>query len=64
MKEQQQNLIDYIKSIENLRACITGSCLLDEYFEGSDVDVFAYDLKAFTKLYYTLVNNSLFQILD
>lgn len=64
MKEQQENLIEYIKSISNLRGCITGSALLPEYYEHSDVDVFMYDSKSFTKLYYTLINNPMFTILD
>lgn len=64
MKEQQQALIAYIKSLNDIRGCITGSSLLPDYQEGSDVDVFLYDVKAFTKLYYTLINNPMFTILD
>lgn len=64
MKEQQQNLIEYIKSLKNMRGCITGSSLLPEYHEGSDVDLFMYDVKSFTKMYYTLINNPMFTILD
>ena len=64
MKQQQQNLIEYIKSLNNMRGCITGSSLLPEYHEGSDVDLFMYDIKSFTKMYYTLINNPMFTILD
>ena len=64
MKEQQHNLIEYIKSLNTIRGCITGSALLPEYFEGSDVDLFMYDIKSFTKMYYTLINNPMFLILD
>ena len=62
MKEQVDKLIDYIKTI-NVKACITGSVMLD-YFEGADVDVFCYNEKSFTKLYYTLRLNPMFTILD
>jgi len=65
MKEQFDNLIDYIKSLNNIRGCITGSSLLG-YIEGQkqDVDVFCYDEKAFTELFYALVHNKMFQITD
>lgn len=62
MKEQIENAIAYIKTID-VKGCITGSALL-EYFEGQDIDIFAYNEKSFTKLYYTLSQNSMFQILD
>lgn len=63
MKEQQQKLIDYIKTLQ-VRGCITGSCLLPDYHEKSDVDIFLYDSASFTKLYYTLRLNPMFTILD
>ena len=62
MKEQQELAINYLKTLD-VNACITGSCLL-EYFEGSDIDVFAFDEAAFTKLLYTLKFNPMFTILD
>lgn len=62
MKEQINNLVEYIKTI-NIKGCITGSCMLD-YFENQDVDVFCYNEKSFTKLYYTLRLDPMFQILD
>jgi len=62
MEEQQQNLINYIKTLE-IRGCITGSCLLG-FFEKSDVDIFMYDEKAFTELYFQLYHNKMFTILD
>jgi len=63
MKEQQKNLIEYIKTIQ-VKGCITGSCLLPDYYEKSDVDVFLYDSASFMKLYYTLRLNPMFTILD
>lgn len=63
MKEQQQKLIDYIKTIQ-VKGCITGSCLLPDYYEKSDVDIFLYDSASFIKLYYTLRLNPMFTILD
>jgi len=63
MREQQLALIELIKGI-NVRGCISGSCLLDEYYEGSDVDVFLYDVPSFMKLYYALKYNPMFSILD
>jgi hypothetical protein len=63
MKEQQQKLIDYIKTIQ-VKGCITGSCLLPDYHEKSDVDCFLYDSASFIKLYYTLRLNPMFTILD
>ena len=63
MKDQQQNLITYIKTL-NVKGCITGSALLPEYYEKSDIDVFLYDVPSFIKLYYTLRLNPMFTILD
>ena len=62
MKQQIEEAINWIKS-QNVRGCITGSCLLD-YFEGQDIDVFLYDEKAFTELYYAMYHNKMFTILD
>lgn len=63
MKKQMNNLIDYIKSINGIKGCITGSVMLD-YFENQDCDIFLYSEKSFTKLYYTLRLNPMFTILD
>ena len=64
MKEQIENLIKYIKTI-NVRGCITGSVMLEcNENWNQDVDVFCYDEKSFTKLYYTLRLNPMFHILD
>ena len=52
MKQQIENSIDWIKE-QDVDGCITGSCLLD-YFEGQDVDVFLYNEKSFTKLFYAM----------
>ena len=62
MQKQIEEAIKWIKS-QNVRGCITGSCLLD-YFEGQDIDVFLYDEKAFTELYYAMYHNKMFTILD
>tara|TARA_R110000868_G_scaffold179968_2_gene420418 strand:+ start:699 stop:1448 length:750 start_codon:yes stop_codon:yes gene_type:complete len=62
MKEQIEGAINWIKH-QPIRGCITGSALLD-YFEGQDIDVFTYDEKAFTELYYAMYHNPLFTILD
>lgn len=62
MKEQINNVIEWIKQ-QPIQGCITGSCLLD-YFEGQDVDVFTYTEKSFTKLFYSMYFNPMFQILD
>jgi len=62
MKEQVDNAIEWIKK-QDVDGCITGSCLLD-YFDGQDVDVFLYNEKAFTELYYAMYHNPMFTILD
>lgn len=62
MKEQVQEVIKWIKE-QPIKGCITGSCLLD-YFEGQDVDIFAYDEKSFIKLLFAMEHNEMFQILD
>jgi len=62
MKQQIEQAINWIKQ-QNVRGCITGSALL-EYFEGQDIDVFLYDEKAFTELYYAMYHNKMFTILD
>jgi len=62
MKEQIGKAVEWIKN-QPIRGCITGSALLD-YFEGQDIDVFTYDEKAFTELYYSMYHNPMFTILD
>lgn len=62
MKEQIDNTVNYLKTI-NAKGCITGSAMLG-YFENQDIDVFAYNEKSFTKLYYILRLNPMFQILE
>jgi predicted nucleotidyltransferase len=49
MKEQINKVIEYLKTLD-VNGCITGSCLLPEQFEGSDVDVFVYDKKSLDRL--------------
>jgi hypothetical protein len=62
MKEQFYKALEWAKNRE-VRACVTGSCLL-EYFEGADIDIFCYDEKSFTQLYYEMYHNPMFTILD
>lgn len=62
MKEQINEAIDWIKK-QDVKGCITGSCLLD-YFEGQDIDVFTYNEKAFQKLLFAMHYNDKFTILD
>lgn len=66
MEEQIKNVIEFLKQ-QNVRGCITGSCLLG-VFENEkhvqDVDVFLYDEKAFAELYFAMYHNPMFTILD
>jgi hypothetical protein len=62
MKKEINNVIEWVKK-QPIKGCITGSCLLD-YFEGQDVDVFAYDEKSFTKLLFAMHHDPMFTILD
>lgn len=64
MEQQFDNLLDYLKSLE-IRACITGSAMLGYMKDHKqDIDVFCYDEKAFTELYFELYHNKMFLILD
>ena len=54
--------IDWLKK-QKLKGAITGSCMLD-YFEGSDVDWFAYDEKSFTQMFYAMYYDKMFTMLD
>ena len=62
MKEQINNAIEWLKKQE-IRGCITGSCMLD-YFEGQDIDCFVYDEKQFNKLLFAMHHSDMFTILD
>lgn len=62
MKEHVDNAVQWLKD-RKFRGCITGSCLLD-YFEGQDVDFFAYSESAFLEVFYALWHDPKFQILD
>lgn len=62
MEENQKQAIQWIKD-QKIRGCLTGSCLLN-YFEGSDVDFFAYSEASFTQMFYAMYHNPMFQILD
>ncbi len=64
MKEQQEEVIKWLKEQKTFaKGCITGSCFLG-YFEGADVDFFAYDEKSFTEIFYAMLYNPMFQILE
>lgn len=56
------NAINWLKE-QKLKGAITGSCLL-EYFEGADVDWFAYGEESFTQMFYAMYYNPMFHILD
>ena len=62
MEEQFKKALEWAMG-RDVRACITGSSLL-QYFEGADIDIFCYDQKSFTKLYYEMYHNPMFTILD
>lgn len=62
MEENQKQAIQWIKD-QKIKGALTGSCLLG-YFEGSDVDFFAYSEAAFTQIFYAMYHNPMFQILD
>jgi hypothetical protein len=61
MKKQIESAIEWIKEQDHIKGVITGSCLLD-YFEGQDVDIFLYDKESFTKLFYAMYYNDMFQL--
>jgi hypothetical protein len=62
MKEQINEAIEILKK-QDIKACITGSCLLD-YFEGQDIDIFCYNESSFNELLFFMKYNPMFQILD
>ena len=62
MKEQIDLVVQWIKE-QPIKGCITGSCLLG-YFDGSDVDLFVYDLKSFNRILYAMHYDKMFTILD
>lgn len=62
MKEQIEASMAWIKQ-QDVDGCITGSALLD-YFEGQDIDVFLYNEKSFTKIFYAMYHNPMFTVLD
>lgn len=63
MIEHINYVIKYLKG-QSIKGCITGSCLLGEYYDGMDVDLFVYDEKSFNKILFDLNYNKDFQILD
>jgi len=63
MKEHINNVTHWLKA-QKLKGCITGSCMLNQYFDGMDVDWFAYNKQSFTQMFYAMWYNPEFQILD
>ena len=65
MEQQFNNALEYLKTLEDIEACITGSAMLG-YMEGQkqDIDVFCFNEASFTKLLYTLHFNPMFLIVD
>jgi predicted nucleotidyltransferase len=63
MKQNIDNAIAWIKE-QPIKGCITGSVMLDTYYEGADIDIFVYDEKSFTKLLFAMHYNSMFTIMD
>jgi hypothetical protein len=65
MKENLDNAMEWVKSQKDIKGCITGSYLLD-YFpdENQDLDVFLYNEKSFTEIFYAMHHDPMFTILD
>ena len=65
METQFNNALEYLKTLEDIDGCITGSSMIG-YMEGQkqDIDVFCYSQASFIKLLYTLHFNPMFLILD
>lgn len=68
MKEQFQNATEWIKNQPDIKGCITGSTML-KIFENDgkniqDLDIFLYTEKSFTELFYTMLHDPMFQILE
>jgi len=64
MKEHIDYIIEYLKKQPFVDGCITGSCMLDEYWDGMDVDLFLYSEKSFQAILWNLYYNEDFLILD
>ena len=46
MKKIINDAVEWIKNLEGVNGCLTGSCLLD-YFPNQDIDIFIYDKGSF-----------------
>lgn len=64
MEEQIKAATDWVKAT-GVRGCVTGSSLLG-YFPDSkqDIDVFLYNTKSFTELFYKMYHDPMFTIVD
>lgn len=64
MQQQMENAIAFLKE-QDIKGCITGSCLLGYFPEShQDIDLFVYDEKSFNKILFAMHHNPMFQILD
>ncbi len=64
MRKQVDDVINWFKTLEHVRGCITGSSLLGEYWDGMDVDLFVYDEQSLNKVLFELNANENFYIID
>lgn len=62
MEKLTNEAIEWCKGLD-IDGCITGSCLLD-YFEGQDIDIFAYNEASFNKVLYSMHFSPLFQLIE
>ncbi len=62
MRNQTKDALAWCMKQE-VAACITGSCLLD-FFEGQDIDMFAYSIPAFNKILFAMIHDPMFIIAD
>lgn len=65
MKNNINNAIEWIKSQEYVKGCITGSTLLEIFPDSNqDIDVFLYNKSSFIELFYAMLHNDMFTMLD
>lgn len=68
MKQQLDNAIQWIKDCKILgkpiQGCISGSSLLDTFWEGMDIDVFVYSPEEFINIIWRLYYDPMFTITD
>lgn len=68
MEKQIKNAISWIKEVtildKPINGCITGSCMLDTYWEGMDIDIFVYSSEEFINVLWKLYYDNNFQLLE